>query len=176
MCLTEAIHVVTLMSWATCRSTSFAADTDEMLRTVCRWRLTSGSQYNELARLVGSDGQMPQSVRTGTITCCVEEALHEQDWLRTDLMAHCGCTSGHLSQIVHRLRRDGATIILTDQGGASSYHMGLPGEQAWARKGRDPAPIGRKARRPYLLSPSPPSRPSPSHRLAHQKDQHERHH
>ncbi len=175
MCLTEAIHIVTLMSWANCQATSFALETDEMLRSVCRWRLTSGAQFNELARLVGS-GEPWQSVRTSSVAYCVESALREQTWVTTDLMQHCGVTGKHLSKIVSRLRDAGCPIVRNDHGGAATLSIGSHAEQAWARKGRDPAPIGRKARRPYLLSPSPPSRPSPSHRLAHQKDQHERHH
>ena len=131
MCLTEAIHIVTLMSTALCREAWVASGTDPLLRSVCGWRLHATAQYEALAQLVGSgDPCSPRDLRTRdrySFKDCVEMALlDDQAWTRAALARHCGCTLEHVQTLVYRLRAEGCPILHQSQSrsaGGGTYFL-----------------------------------------------------
>jgi len=52
MLLTEAVHMVSMMPREACRRTAYDNSADEMLRSVCRWRMTN--RWQQLVTVTGN--------------------------------------------------------------------------------------------------------------------------
>ncbi len=133
MCLSEAVHIVAMMSLEECRKI-ISIEPESMLKSVCEWKVGFRQEFDELRELMGrgetSDhrSQRLAKLTPGLVKLSVriEQSLQKGSWTVPELAQQNNCTHGNARTVIYQLRRAGHQVIRESNGRDGLYHIEKP--------------------------------------------------